>query len=431
MKKIYYFAVSGLLFCMSCTQHDDPLIVASEMLSFSKSGNDQKAFAGDFLADSIEVTINNLLNYSGVSGMVVHFTITSGYGELETDSVITDLRGKASTRWKLGNNPYTQTLKAFLYLPDGSYRGTLNFSATGFMRNGWSTATNLPDRGIRDMAADSISGNTFAVINSSLYRQGSRMFDWIDISGNQSISPFDIMLGNDRKFYMATYDGRVFKNSNQGEIWQECNRPFPPPNYGIELQITSDLYLWTTCSSRGLRCSRDHGETWSTDSIGLVNGDRLRNIYKLTDGSYFLQTQNNFLYRSDDGGHSWTRVATPDFSRDLYVTDQDELILFSDLNGTSIFSSVNKGETFTMKKNVPVTFYTTATHHNVLRWGNDYFVLIPGHGILKTTDFESFNNFWTNGEVMDMMMDSHGNLIVTTLNQNLVYYYHNPDNAFE
>jgi hypothetical protein len=64
--------------------------------------------------------------------------------------------------------------------------------------------------------------------------------------------------------------------------------------------------------------------------------------------------------------------------------------------------------------------------HTVHRKDNDYYLLIPGYGILRTTRFEQFTTFWLNNEANDMMMDAGGNFLVRNWNFQQVYYLDNP-----
>ena len=141
----------------------------------------------------------------------------------------------------------------------------------------------------------------------------------------------------------------------------------------------------------------------------------------MQDGNEAMQS---CVYYSDDDGHTWTKVNAPSYSLKLYVTDDDELILINQDNGLSIYKSTDKGGHFVLKRNVH-PLLSTLMDHTVHRQGSDYYLLIPGYGILRTTDFEKYDTFWGNVDAIDMLMDANGNFLVRDLNMQQVHYLFN------
>jgi hypothetical protein len=425
MNRNSYIASCLILLCAACADFSDPTIEIAKSYTFMQEGENQKAFAGDYLTDSITVVVYDNVTRSYLPGMDVHFEIISGDGEVDHEMGFTDIRGRFGTRWKLGGAVNEQIVKALIYTPSGEFRTEIPFYGTGIIRNSWNTIKNYPDIYISDMVADSLSGITLALANSTFYRQGEKFFEWNQATDISINSPRRIIQGRDRKLYVGTWDGKLYKSNNQGEGWTECTKPWPDHSYYYHLQVTSNNYLWATAIGRGLRCSRDGGQTWSTDTIGLPAAELLGDIFRLSDGTLFFLSLNCNLSKSVDDGHSWTKVNTPQYSLKLHVTNQDELILINQDYGISIYKSANKGLSFSIMQSVMPGFHTFMDH-TVHRWGNDFYLLIPGYGILHTTDFEHFNPFWINQNVDDMLMDAYGNLLVTEMNNQKVYYYNMP-----
>jgi hypothetical protein len=272
------------------------------------------------------------------------------------------------------------------------------------------------------MAADTVSGTTLAVSNGAIYKQGARYYEWEQLGTVTFSQPRRILFGNDRNFYSGTWDGRLFKSANLGQSWTECAKPWADHNYFYYMGITSDNYLWATANGRGLRCSRDGGQNWTTDTTGIQAAEMLNDIFRTSDGDFYFFSLNCHLYRSTDDGHTWQQIQVPGYPLKSYVNDADELFLFTQESGLSIRKSTDKGETFTVIKSVSPAFIGMMDH-TVVHRGSVYYLLIPGYGILQTHDFTTFTTFWLHTSARDMLVDATGNFLVTELQSGTVNYY--------
>jgi hypothetical protein len=408
----------------ACKDYPDPLVNTVESISFQNNAYDQKGFAGSYLNDSILVYARDNFGYWAISGYQVRFRVVKGGGETDEEVVLTDRFGKASTRWKLGELSNDQQLEASLFSNDGKKLSTLNFSAFGFKSDKWDATTASPEISITDMAADTINGLTFAIPNNGLLRRGERYFDWVQVNSYIRASPRTIDIAGDLTFYISTWEGQVYKSIDHGLNWLSCKSPWSDYFYYIDLKVTSGNYLWVTAPDKLLLSSRDGGNSWIPCSEGLPATERLGDIFRLTDGTLFLLSLNYGFYKSIDDGHSWTKMNAPQYPLKLYVTEKNELILFNRDNGISIYKSTDKGDHFMLKYTVMPEF-NTLMEHTVHKRGKDYYLLIPGYGILHTLDFESFDNFWKNTSVYDLNMDDKGVFLVRGQYGDPVYYRHN------
>lgn len=421
MKKILLWA--GLLLVMaSCTKLSDPYTDIVENFYLTGQGFNQKALAGEYLKDSIMISVSDQLYHNNAVGLDVEFEVVSGGGSIESPDLKTDSRGMAAARWKLGPQTGEQEVRAIVSRTDGSVHFTMSFKATCFQYNTWNTITLSPDILFSDMAGDTINGVSLAIGNGTIYKQGTRFFDWEPLSSLNFSQPRRILFGNDKRFYVGTWDGRLYRSADQGLSWAECSKPWNDNSYYYYLGITSDNYLWTTAWGRGLRCSRDGGQSWSTDTIGIGSGEMLSDIFRLKDGSLFFFTLNCHLYKSTDDGYTWESIPVPGYPLKLYVNDQDQLFLFSQVNGLSMFKSTDKGATFVSVKSVAVAYYTMMDH-TVYHRGPNYFLLMPGYGILQTSDFTNFTVFWRNSDCKDMLVDARGGFLVTELQMSRAHYF--------
>jgi hypothetical protein len=87
----------------------------------------------------------------------------------------------------------------------------------------------------------------------------------------------------------------------------------------------------------------------------------------------------------------------------------------------SVYKSPDKGESFTRKYIVGPVF-STLMDHTIHKHGKNYYILIPGFGILLTTDFEKFDVYWYNEDLNDMFMDDEGVIIARELGGQQVHY---------
>lgn len=422
MKRNTLLAGFLLILAAACTKLQDPYSEVVENFYLTGQGLNQKAFAGEYLKDSIMVKIYDQLNQSNGSGLYVEFEVISGGGTVESPYVKTDSRGMAGARWKLGNQSGEQEVRCYVNRKDGSVSFTMTFKASCFQNSAWNAITLSPDVSFTDMAGDSVSGVSLAIANSVLYKQGERFFDWEPLYGVSFGQPRRILLGNDRKFYVGTWDGRLYKSADQGQTWVECAKPWNDHSYYYYLGITSDNYLWASAYGKGLRISRDGGQSWSADTIGIGSDEILSDVYRLTDGTLYYFSLNCHLFESTDDGHTWTSIPVPGYPLKLFVNEDDELILFTQENGLSIRKSIDKGASFSIVKSVSPSF-STMMDHTVYHRGSTYYLLMPGFGILQTGDFDEFTTFWPNSGCKDMMADAHGNFLVTQLQQGTAHYY--------
>jgi hypothetical protein len=75
---------------------------------------------------------------------------------------------------------------------------------------------------------------------------------------------------------------------------------------------------------------------------------------------------------------------------------------------------------------VGVTF--RSSYDNIFtRYGNYWYVAIPGFGIMKSADLIHFENFWLYSDLRTLYMDHNGVMIVRDEDFQSVWYHSNPD----
>ncbi len=190
--------------------------------------------------------------------------------------------------------------------------------------------------------------------------------------------------------------------------------------------VSSDKYIWVTTNGYALRCSRDGGETWTCDSIGLAPKELLGDVFRLSNGTLLFHSLNCNLNKSENDGKTWLPVQAPEYSIKLYVTEKDEIIICNQDGGFSIYKSTDLGQHFHRVYSVWPEF-GTLMDHIFHKFKNSYYVMIPGYGILKTDDFNTFEVYWHNTNLNNLFMDHNGVLIAKDWNHDKVYYRKNSD----
>jgi len=420
-KQIILFCI--VTFISSCAKYPDPSYQNLEDYRFNKSGSDQKAFACNYINDSISVQIENLIAYYCAQGLQVQFNVMAGGGSVDQSTVITDNNGFAYTNWKLGEETCQQLVRANVLDYTGKLLSEIDFRAFSFRFNTWDTVTIRPDIRINDMVADTINNLTFMTSGGTLYRQGDNYFDWDEIKNIDFTHSIEI--DNEGTLYAGTR-GELVKSTDQGKTWLTCNKPMPDYSGHFFLVVSSDNYIWVTAINYALRCSRDGGFTWTCDSTGLAPMELLGDVFRLTDGTLLFHSLNCHLYKSEDDGKTWTAMEAPELSIKLYVTENDEIIIINQDYGISIYKSTDMGEHYTRKISVMPEF-GTLIDHIFHKYGDIYYVLVPGYGILKTPDLEKFEIYWRNTGLNNLFMDHNGVLIARDWEWDKIYYRKNSE----
>lgn len=410
----------------SCEKYPDPSYQNLEGYRFRKSGSDQKAFACNYLNDSISVQIENSITNSYTKGFRVQFNVMAGGGSVDQSTIITDNNGFAYTNWKLGEETCQQLVRANVLDYTGKLLTEIDFRAFGFRYNTWDTVTTRPDIRIFDMVADTINNMTLMTTNNTLYRQGNNYFDWDEVKGINMKSPRTIEMDSEGTLYLGNWNGELVKSFDQGETWLACTNPIPDYFGYFFLVVSSDNYIWVNTPGYALHCSRDGGFTWTCDSTGLAPMELLGDVFRLTNGTLLFHSLNCHLYKSEDDGKTWTAMEAPEYSIKLYVTENDEIIIINQDYGISIYKSTDMGENYTRVYSVMPEF-GTLMDHIFHKYGDIYYVLVPGYGILKTPDLENFEIYWRNTGLNNLFMDHNGGLIARDWEWDKVYYRRNSE----
>ncbi len=420
MKRLYFILSLFLTIIASCNKYDGPYVETVEDYYFTKIGNEQKTTAGNFLPDSTGLTVSNS-SIQGKEKLLAYFTIISGGGTVEPQN-IEFYNHIATTRWKTGKSSSIQQLCVEIY-KDNKLINTSYLNAAAFHYNTWDTVSTVPDIHIKDILADTIAQQTLMIDYSSLYQQTENYFNWQLIRG--FYSPYHMEIDGVGNIYISAYDqyAKIFKSTDHGNSWTECQPPVHKNSF-YRIRVTANGYVWASILNEGknLLCSRDGGNTWSVDTAGLQANDALSDIYYLSNGNILLMTSYMRLYQSIDDGKSWIEMQVPQYPLKLYVTKNDDIIIINQDNGISIYKSTDLGQTYICKITVSPEYGTTM-EKSIQEINGIYYVLIPGYGIFKTTDFETYETMIKNNKMVFLYKDHTGTLIARDFVNEYTFYY--------
>jgi photosystem II stability/assembly factor-like uncharacterized protein len=99
-------------------------------------------------------------------------------------------------------------------------------------------------------------------------------------------------------------EGLVLRTTNGGMIWEELYLN-PDNPYTFDVDVYDTNYIWIT-SNAGLFRSTDGGETWSQ----LSDANSIKAVYAIDQNTLIHVVSLGIVYRSTDGGETWTEISS-------------------------------------------------------------------------------------------------------------------------
>ena len=394
-----------------------------ENYSITIFGGDQRAFSGDILPDSIGIHIINSVNYSDVKDYTVKFTVEKGGGDVNESLVKTDMYGNAYTFWTLGTLTNNQTVNAEIFKPNGKLINTMKINAQAFNISIWDTVTNGFEININDIANDTINHQTFILANNTVYKQDNPFYQWTNQNYSGSYLK-SIKMNKAGIIYASSWYGDLYKSDNSNIYFVPCTKPDPNNFNYFEFSVTGTDHIWATTTYTDLQCSRDGGNSWTSSSSGIFSGQKLGKIIQHKDGTLFLLTLQNGLYKSVNDGQNWTPLSSIDYIVDFCITNDGDLIVYRNYNAFQLLKSTNKGLSFTECYKLENNWQYFSNFETFRQYKSKYYVTITGKGILETSDFETYTTFWDHPAVTRLFVTNDGTFIAKDDNYSNVYYRH-------
>jgi hypothetical protein len=277
------------------------------------------------------------------------------------------------------------------------------------------------------MVADTINRFTLMIDNNQIYKEGSRYYLWAPVNDPLLVSPRTLMMDSKGIIYVSTWTGELVKSMDHGNSWETCTKPFPDRPYYFYPYISNDNYVWAFAWDHPIKFSKDGGMTWTDlpDGNPVIAGG-FGDIYRLKDGSLLYHGSGCCsLNRSFDNGLTWTKIETPGYSIKIFINEKEEFFLVSQGPGTIvIYKSADYGQTFSSLYSVAPKFVTDM-ENTFNKQGSFYYIILPGYGILKSSDLSTYDLYWFNNNLNKLFIDHNGVLIAKDWNMNTVYYRKN------
>lgn len=413
---------------MSCN-FSDPSIETLANYNFSYYNNNPVSVGGEYLKDSIYVQVYSYVTPNNMSGFSVEFKVKKGGGKVDQQVVKTNKNGKAATRWKLGSDSFTQTVTAKVTDPNGNVFPESQIIAHGILYNAWNEIDYSPLNQLSDMASDTITHQSWMISISKVYKRGSNFLDWQLINESKLNGAREIEIDKNGIIYIGTWYGELVKSTDHGQTWIKCTNPIPNRPYYFYFWITRDGDLWATHYERGLWHSKDGGMTWSnpvnvSGTNFYMNGAfRLKNGWLLSMGD--PTGVKSAIMKSEDDGETWSALFTPTYPYCYFVTDNDDIIVCTQGMSAGIHKSTDLGKTYKLVHSVPVTFGTGSMQTYVQKFGSDYFMAIPGFGVLRTSNFDQFETLLNEPNINGLYIDHTGSIALMGWHNklNTSFYY--------
>lgn len=144
-------------------------------------------------------------------------------------------------------------------------------------------------------------------------------------------------VGGIKGVFCASSTAGMFYSADGGSNWREANSPQRVNNY-----ISAGERLYGNTYT-GVLVSID-GMSWSEEN-SKIGGTTLTTVVRLNDGVLYAGTTDHGIFRSQDGGDSWTQAST---LNDKYITGiiQYKRDIYACTNGNGAFRSSDNGFTW-------------------------------------------------------------------------------------
>ena len=248
---------------------------------------------------------------AGLSGTLVITQPTAYLGatSLEDVSWVSTTTLTATVPWGLDSGVYTLTV----INPD-TESDSFPDAFTVTQGIGVWSAGKLYGGGVNEIVLNPLTPTTVYAVSSDvgMFRSRDSGESWSFKVSGYTYSVRDLAIDADspgRLYMFAPWD--LHRSDDEGDTWIPLDTlgeaPYPHPT------IAGTVFAGNRWEgSSGLWKSEDYGQTWITVTTGLTDTQVDNLVFHPTDPmTMYLGTRNGNLFRSIDGGESWSYVASP------------------------------------------------------------------------------------------------------------------------
>ncbi|HVN58263.1 MAG TPA: hypothetical protein VMT63_08210 [Bacteroidales bacterium] len=379
--------------------------------------------------ENLQAQVRVMNGFTRMPGIKVKFEIITGGGTVSEPETLTDDDGLAKTTWTPGIGSFNPLLRASAYSGAGDLINSRDLHAYNFVPDKWNKVTNglIPNASIMlDMVNDWNTGVTFMVGDMyKLYKQGSRYYRWDEIADPNLYYIKTVDMDKNGVIYAVSEeqeDNRsdIVKSTDHGSTWSLCTRPFEISEPDMRISICNDNSVWAYKYGQPVKFSKDQGQTWQTAGSG-ISAMNFADVFRLSDNSILFYGYGCGLKISNDEGQTWSSIPTPGTMWNLFVTDDDLIVICCTGTGFDVYTSGNKGASFTLAGSYPTSYFVPLKNF-ITRQKDNYFIIVPGYGVLETTDFTNMNAYY-NTDLSNFFVDDKGVMMARSKDWQSIYYY--------
>jgi photosystem II stability/assembly factor-like uncharacterized protein len=244
-------------------------------------------------------------------------------------------------------------------------------------------------------------------------------------------------------WYAGSVGGGVWKTTNAGQSWRNLTPDLPNLATSVLVQATSNpnvIYCGTgegffnldAIDGAGIFKSTDRGESWSQLASTINFPDINRMVVDPANENIVVAATADGIYRSVNGGNSWTLVLDEELMQDLKPNPSNFNILYAAQNSVGVWKSTDAGITWNLTGPLgtigrvevavsPVNTNRIFASAEAEAFGSGSILFVSDNG---GTEW-SVVNVAINGQVVDFLNEQgwYDNTIACDLfNQNHVYF---------
>ena len=397
MTRLTAISLAIILILISCKKNSSDPAEKNVKIDII-AGNNQSDTAGRVLNNAIEISVTH--NGTPIANEQIKI-VQMNCSYQDSSFAVTGSNGMLTYSWQLNGQIGTQTLKFYAVDSLDRVLDSATATATGlFFDHTWIPSACLPGNGTSFAIAELPTGRLLLGGQAMYYSDDSGR-SWSTLAG---FPPYQTVSS------MAVYRNTVFAgtlnmtnslcySSDNGLTWQYCTAA---ANFG---QIN---YLSTTksgklfASSQGkIYMSTDLGQTWTN----LSNQASFLPSYlapffdfcESADGTIFCVASDGELWESADGGTTWADNIAFTSAASCFA-DLDGVIYISTY-GTQgqLFKMTGSGNSATWS--LLCSFANSPGQEayiaNIMEVGNTFYFSLDGYGLMKTTDFNTFQSIYS------------------------------------
>ncbi|MFZ9981512.1 MAG: T9SS type A sorting domain-containing protein [Cyclobacteriaceae bacterium] len=163
-------------------------------------------------------------------------------------------------------------------------------------------------------------------------------------------------------WFAGSASGGVWKTTNGGQTWELITPDLPnlattvlamaPSNPNVILTGTGEgFFNLNRVRGNGIFKSTDRGVSWNVLSSTLNFGDINRIIINPTSDQIIVAATSTGIYRSENGGNSWSQQSTRSNIQDLKADPSNFSIQYATQLGVGVLKSNNSGISWSLSSN--------------------------------------------------------------------------------